>query len=151
MQLDLPDNPWLELRRLTPARIALGRTGTSIPTNAQLDFQFAHAQARDAVHLPFDHAGLSSQLAERGRDSLLLHSAATDRHSYLQRPDLGRRLSDESAQSLRDYAAAPTPAAWTWRWWWPMVCRRWQCINIRCRFLRAWKNRPTPKAGPCRR
>jgi ethanolamine ammonia-lyase small subunit len=100
------DNPWLELRRLTPARIALGRTGTSIPTGAQLDFQFAHAQARDAVHLPFDHAGLSSQLAERGRDSLLLHSAAVDRHSYLQRPDLGRRLSDESAQALRDYAEA---------------------------------------------
>jgi ethanolamine ammonia-lyase small subunit len=102
----LPDNPWLELRRLTPARIALGRTGTSIPTGAQLDFQFAHAQARDAVHLPFDHAGLSSQLTERGRDSLLLHSAAVDRHSYLQRPDLGRRLSDESAQILRDYAQA---------------------------------------------
>lgn len=100
------DNPWLELRRLTPARIALGRTGTSIPTGAQLDFQFAHAQARDAVHLPFDHVGLSSQLAERGRDSLLLHSAAVDRHSYLQRPDQGRRLSDESAQALRDYAEA---------------------------------------------
>ena len=100
------DNPWLELRRLTPARIALGRTGTSMPTGAQLDFQFAHAQARDAVHLPFDHAGLSSQLAERGRDSLLLHSAAVDRHSYLQRPELGRRLSDESVQALRDYAEA---------------------------------------------
>jgi ethanolamine ammonia-lyase small subunit len=106
VQLDLPDNPWLELRRLTPARIALGRTGTSIPTSAQLDFQFAHAQARDAVHLPFDHEGLSSQMAERGRDSLLLHSAAVDRHMYLQRPDLGRRLSDESAQRLREYAAA---------------------------------------------
>jgi ethanolamine ammonia-lyase small subunit len=101
-----PQNPWLELRRLTPARIALGRTGTSMPTKAQLDFQFAHAQARDAVHLPFDHAGLSAQLAERGRESLLLHSAATDRNSYLQRPDLGRKLSDESAQTLRDYASA---------------------------------------------
>jgi ethanolamine ammonia-lyase small subunit len=99
-----PQNPLLELRRLTPARIALGRTGTSMPTSAQLDFQYAHAQARDAVHLPFDHMGLSSQLAERGRESLLLHSAATDRNSYLQRPDLGRKLSDESAQTLRDYA-----------------------------------------------
>lgn len=99
-------NPWLELRRLTPARIALGRTGTSMPTGAQLDFQFAHAQARDAVHLPFDHAGLSAQMAERGRNTLLLHSAATDRDSYLQRPDLGRRLNDESAQQLRDYAVA---------------------------------------------
>lgn len=96
-------NPWLQLRNLTPARIALGRTGISIPTNAQLDFQYAHAQARDAVHLPFDQAGLSAQLAESGRDSLLLHSAASDRHTYLQRPDLGRRLSDESADLLRQH------------------------------------------------
>ncbi|WP_431768358.1 ethanolamine ammonia-lyase subunit EutC [Pseudomonas koreensis] len=101
-----PQNPWLELRRLTPARIALGRTGTSLPTRAQLDFQYAHAQARDAVHLPFDHAGLSAQLTERQRDSLLLHSAAADRNSYLQRPDLGRKLSDQSAQTLREYAQA---------------------------------------------
>jgi len=101
-----PQNPLLELRRLTPARIALGRTGTSMPTSAQLDFQYAHAQARDAVHLPFDSAGLSAQLAEIGRDSMLLHSAASDRNSYLQRPDLGRKLSDESAQTLRAYASA---------------------------------------------
>jgi ethanolamine ammonia-lyase small subunit len=100
-----PQNPWLELRRLTPARIALGRTGTSLPTRAQLDFQFAHAQARDAVHLAFDHAEISSQLSERGRETLLLHSAAPDRDSYLQRPDLGRKLNDESAQTLRDYTS----------------------------------------------
>ncbi|MDD1013775.1 ethanolamine ammonia-lyase subunit EutC [Pseudomonas rubra] len=103
---DNSSNPWLELRRLTPARIALGRTGTSLPTAAQLDFQFAHAQARDAVHLAFDHGGLREQLSERGRDSLLLHSAAADRHSYLQRPDLGRRLHEDSAQLLRQHAQA---------------------------------------------
>ncbi|WP_420232944.1 ethanolamine ammonia-lyase subunit EutC [Pseudomonas sp. ABY48] len=101
-----PQNPWLSLRNLTPARIALGRTGTSLPTSAQLDFQFAHAQARDAVHLAFDHQGIRAQLSERGRESLLLHSAAADRHSYLQRPDLGRRLDDASAQQLQDYATA---------------------------------------------
>ncbi|MCY1412246.1 Ethanolamine ammonia-lyase light chain [compost metagenome] len=99
-------NPWLELRRLTPARIALGRTGTSLPTRAQLDFQYAHAQARDAVHLPFDHTGLREQLSDCGRASLLLHSAAPNRDSYLQRPDLGRQLHPDSARQLRDYAHA---------------------------------------------
>lgn len=110
VEMDKPpvdvQNPLLELRRLTSARIALGRTGTSMPTRAQLDFQYAHAQARDAVHLPFDHAALSAQLAERGHETLLLQSAATNRDSYLQRPDLGRKLSEKSAQTLRDHAAA---------------------------------------------
>ena len=96
-------NPWLQLRNLTSARIALGRTGISMPTGAQLDFQYAHAQARDAVHLPFDREGLSAQLIEQGRDTLLLHSAANDRHIYLQRPDLGRRLNDESADLLNQH------------------------------------------------
>ncbi|MEO4047141.1 ethanolamine ammonia-lyase subunit EutC [Pseudomonas sp. CAU 1711] len=94
-------NPWQALRRLTPARIALGRAGSSLPTAAQLDFQHAHAQARDAVHLAFDHAALAAGLAERGRPSLHLRSAAADRHTYLQRPDLGRRLHPDSAALLR--------------------------------------------------
>lgn len=99
-------NPWEELRRLTPARIALGRAGISLPTNAQLNFQYAHAQARDAVHLPFDHAGLAGSLAERGRETLLLHSAAADRDTYLQRPDLGRRLDATSREKLLQHAQA---------------------------------------------
>lgn len=103
---DVPANPWLELRRLTPARIALGRTGTSLPTSAQLDFQLAHAQARDAVHLAFDHETISAQLAESGYETLQLHSAAADRDEYLQRPDLGRRLNEESVQQLQAYTAA---------------------------------------------
>ncbi|HSC84562.1 MAG TPA: ethanolamine ammonia-lyase subunit EutC [Pseudomonas sp.] len=94
------DNPWQELRRLTPARIALGRAGTSLPTTAQLDFQFAHAQARDAVHLPLDAPTLLAQLTGHGQQGLLLHSAAPDRHTYLQRPDLGRRLDTASAERL---------------------------------------------------
>jgi ethanolamine ammonia-lyase small subunit len=94
-----PD-PWRQLRDLTPARIALGRAGTSLPSAAQLDFQYAHAQARDAVHLAFDSAGLAAQCEQ----SLTLHSAAADRHTYLQRPDLGRRLDAASVEQLRDYA-----------------------------------------------
>lgn len=97
---------WRQLRSLTSARIALGHAGTSLPTAAQLDFQFAHAQARDAVHLPFDHAALSAQLASRQRETLTAHSSAPDRNTYLQRPDLGRRLSAASVEQLREYGQA---------------------------------------------
>ena len=92
---------WAALRKLTPARIALGRAGTSLPSSAQLDFQYAHAQARDAVHLAFDKTALAAQCPQ----SLSLHSAAGDRHIYLQRPDLGRRLDEASVQSLRAHVS----------------------------------------------
>ncbi|MBP0597475.1 ethanolamine ammonia-lyase subunit EutC [Herbaspirillum sp. LeCh32-8] len=109
------DNPWEALRRFTAARIALGRAGVSLPTKPQLAFQLAHAQARDAVHLALDTALLQEQLQEQGvcaaGEVLLLHSAAPDRLTYLQRPDLGRRLSDESrAQMLAAPFAATAQA-----------------------------------------
>ena len=90
------DNPWHALRRHTQARIALGRSGVSLPTSKQLAFQLAHAQARDAVHLELD----TQALAAREAGSIALHSAAATRAIYLQRPDLGRRLDDASHQRL---------------------------------------------------
>ena len=90
------DYPWQALRRHTQARIALGRSGTSMPTSAQLAFQLAHAQARDAVHLELDAQALAAQ--EPG--SIALHSAAATRAIYLQRPDLGRRLDEASRARL---------------------------------------------------
>lgn len=91
---------WQGLRRFTSARIALGRAGHSLPTRAHLDFQLAHAQARDAVHLPFDAEGVASAIEALGVETLQLHSAAADRPIYLQRPDLGRRLDEPSRQRL---------------------------------------------------
>ncbi|MGK5078161.1 ethanolamine ammonia-lyase subunit EutC [Janthinobacterium sp. HLX7-2] len=93
-------SPWQALRKHTAARIALGRSGVSLPTHAQLAFQLAHAQARDAVHLAFDVAALAQALAQQGMASVPLHSAATSRAVYLQRPDLGRRLDDASRALL---------------------------------------------------
>jgi ethanolamine ammonia-lyase small subunit len=93
-------NPWRALRRLTSARIALGRTGTSLPTGPHLEFQLAHARARDAVHHPLAVARLRHTLEERGREVVALHSAAGDRLIYLKRPDQGRRLDPESRARL---------------------------------------------------
>jgi ethanolamine ammonia-lyase small subunit len=95
------ENPWQALRRFTDARIALGRAGVSQPTEAQLAFQLAHARARDAVHAALDVARLAGALeAGLGVACLRLHSAAVDRHAYLQRPDLGRRLHAASRAAL---------------------------------------------------
>ena len=95
--------PWDTLRRYTDARIALGRAGHSLPTVAHLAFQLAHAQARDAVHLPLDALGVVASLHAGGLETLLLHSAAPDRASYLQRPDWGRCLDERSRQTLADW------------------------------------------------
>ncbi|EJL90884.1 ethanolamine ammonia-lyase, small subunit [Herbaspirillum sp. CF444] len=98
------DNPWQTLRQFTAARIALGRAGVSLPTSPQLAFQLAHAQARDAVHLALDAQQLRRQLTDAGiagsEACRILDSAAGDRQTYLQRPDLGRRLSDTSRREL---------------------------------------------------
>jgi len=96
---------WHGLRRFTPARIALGRTGHSLPTAALLAFNLAHAQARDAVHQPLDSAALLPALDSRGIATLQVHSAAPDRAHYLRRPDLGRRLDAPSAALLDAYSA----------------------------------------------
>lgn len=108
-------NPWAALRQFTDARIALGRAGVSLPTAAHLDFQLAHAKARDAVHLALDAPQLAQSLdAARGDQApcLTLHSAAADRPTYLQRPDLGRRLdaaSRAALDALEPPAQAPSP------------------------------------------
>jgi ethanolamine ammonia-lyase small subunit len=101
-------NPWQALRRHTPARIALGRAGVSLPTAVQLDFQLAHARARDAVHRPLDSGALCADLATLGLDTVLLHSAAPSRDVYLKRPDLGRRLSDASVRTLAEQPLSAT-------------------------------------------
>lgn len=93
-------NPWSKLRQFTPARIALGRTGVSLPTSAHLAFQVAHARARNAVHHALDCERLAEALQTRGHEVVRLHSAASDRPTYLQRPDLGRRLDEASRRWL---------------------------------------------------
>ncbi|MFD2182326.1 ethanolamine ammonia-lyase subunit EutC [Rhodoplanes azumiensis] len=98
-------DPWAGLRRLTAARIGLPRAGASLATAPLLEFRLAHARARDAVHAPFAQARLHQELVGLGLPVVSVASAAADRHAYLMRPDLGRRLAPEAGVALAAHAA----------------------------------------------
>lgn len=108
-------DPWHKLRQFTQARIGLGRVGTSIPTDELLRFQLSHAQAIDAVHVPLDEKQLIEDCANKAPlkaflPAFSLHSQATDRLTYLQRPDLGRKLDDASIEQLKAHSdETPSP------------------------------------------
>jgi ethanolamine ammonia-lyase small subunit len=87
----------------TPARVGVGRTGTRYKTNTMLRFRADHAAAKDAVISDVDPA----LLAELGLFELT--SRAPDKAIFLQRPDLGRALSDEARVELsKRIGRAPT-------------------------------------------
>lgn len=98
------ENSWQKLKAFTDARVGLGRSGVSTPTQHLLAFQLAHAQAIDAVHTQLDTQQLAQQIMAQdwapNCAPLFLHSRATDRATYLQRPDFGRRLDQASADNL---------------------------------------------------
>lgn len=97
-----PD-PWAELKAFTAARIALGRTGTAEPLQAMLQFRLAHAFARDAVYAVLDRDTLLQELQALQQAVFLLHTQAGNRQEYLQYPDHGRRLNEQSIAQLKEF------------------------------------------------
>lgn len=109
-QKTVQENRWQRLRQYTDARIGLGRSGISLPTQHHLEFQLAHAAARDAVKRPIDWSEVDAVIEATAVPTLALHSQAQNRNHYLQRPDLGRKLDADSAQQLmrwREQHATP--------------------------------------------
>lgn len=94
------NDPWERLRQYTDARIAIGRSGASLPTREVLNFALAHARARDAVHTPLDVESVEQGLQALRLETIRVKSRATDRTEYLTRPDFGRRLLAEDAARL---------------------------------------------------
>ncbi len=99
-----PDS-WEFLRKLTAARIALGRAGVSLPTKELLAFRLAHAQARDAVYSGIDKERIITQLSADGFDYLTLESTSASRDEYLKNPSTGKKLSENSIQKLTGISA----------------------------------------------
>ena len=97
----IPDT-WESLKAFTNARIALGRTGVATPLKEVLDFRMCHAHARDAVYSILKVDELAASLQQFQMPIITVNSKANDRTAYLQRPDLGRKLSDASANNLKN-------------------------------------------------
>lgn len=95
-------DPWVLLKEFTSARIALGRTGAAVPLTELLNFKLAHAHAKDAVFSSLDKSLLSASMQKIGLEVYYTESKAKNRNEYLQRPDFGRRLSETSAQQLKE-------------------------------------------------
>lgn len=104
-------DPWQDLRAWTPARIALGRAGASVPTQEVLGFALAHAQARDAVHAALDAEAVCLALRSMGQTCIAVESQAIARDLYLRRPDKGRMLSEHSVRALSDLHTPPADLA----------------------------------------
>lgn len=96
-----PVDPVEAVLARTPARVLVGRAGPAYRTATLLKLREDHAAARDAVHAEAD---LLRDFGLDRIDRFLLfgvQTRATSRPEYLRRPDLGRKLSDESADLIR--------------------------------------------------
>lgn len=108
----IQEDPWSSLRSFTAARIALGRTGVSVPLRESLSFKLAHAHARDAVHASLNITALKEALQIlHPQPVYTLHSKAAHRNEYLQRPDLGRQLDTSSVTLLQEINAEAADVA----------------------------------------
>lgn len=92
------------LKKFTQARIALGRQGISLPSTEMLQFKMDHAHARDAVFSLLETDTLLLTLQDFNLPVYVLKTKAADKHTYLKRPDLGRKLHQDSMNQLNNTA-----------------------------------------------
>ena len=92
---------------LTPARVLLGRAGSSYRTQTLLQLRADHAAARDALHERLDLESSPMRELVEQFDIFAVDSQAASFAEHLARPDLGRRLTPEAMATLR--ASCPSP------------------------------------------
>jgi len=88
------------VRARTPARLLAGRSGAAYRTNTQLELREAHAAARDAVRAGLDLQRDFGPAFIQQWDLFEVCTMAASKDEYLVRPDLGRRLREESREQL---------------------------------------------------
>ena len=86
----------------TTARIGVGKAGPRLKTQTLLALRADHAQARDAVMKDVD----PKILEDAGLFSV--QTLCEDKNAFITRPDLGRQLSPEAVQTLKE-RCVPNP------------------------------------------
>ncbi|MBC2851697.1 ethanolamine ammonia-lyase subunit EutC [Cetobacterium sp. 8H] len=86
----------LKYKRKTPARVGISRAGTRYTTETMLRFRADHASAQDAVF-----TDVSNEVLEKN-NLFTVQTKCNSKDEYITRPDLGRRLSDESVKILKE-------------------------------------------------
>ena len=89
------DEKYAHVRMKTPARIGVGRSGPRPLTNTMLKFRFDHAAAVDTVY-----GEVEQELLNKLDLFTIGTKALDDKETYILRPDLGRKLTDEAKQTL---------------------------------------------------
>ena len=82
------------MKRATTARIGVGRCGPRENTQTVLTLRADHAKARDAVFTSVDEKVLESL------GLFTVQTCCADKNTYVTRPDLGRKLSEEACQTI---------------------------------------------------
>lgn len=86
----------LKYKRKTPARVGIGRAGCRYRTNTMLRFRADHASAVDAVYTDVSEDFL------KANNLFTVKTRCNSKDEYITRPDLGRRLDEESVAILKE-------------------------------------------------
>ena len=97
----LVENPvnkeaYLDLKQHAPCRLGIGKAGARYKTDPSLQFRAAHSAAQDAV---FSH--VEEEFLEK-MDLFTVQSQCDSKDTYLTRPDLGRKISEEATLVLTE-------------------------------------------------
>lgn len=88
---------YAELKANAPCRLGIGKAGARYKTDPQLQFRAAHSAAQDAVFNDVDH-----DFIEKDLGLFIVQTQCDSKDTYLTRPDLGRKLSDEAVATLKE-------------------------------------------------